>query len=60
MFFYPAGSRFALMEVKAILFYMLLSFKIEPNTKTQIPIKLKKNAGAVTSERGVHLRMTPR
>lgn len=36
------GSRFALMEIKALLYYLLLNFKIVLNEKTQIPLKLRK------------------
>lgn len=54
------GSRFALMEVKAVLYYLLLNFKFEPNADTQIPLKLKKSPGGVATEKGVNLRLTPR
>uniref|UniRef100_A0A1L8E408 Putative cytochrome n=1 Tax=Nyssomyia neivai TaxID=330878 RepID=A0A1L8E408_9DIPT len=53
------GSRFALMEVKAIMYYILLNFTIEPNEKTQIPLKLSKEPSMKT-EKGVHLQFTPR
>jgi len=49
------GSRFALMELKAIIYYLLLNFTVEPNEKTQIPIKLKKTPVALITEKGVHL-----
>ncbi|XP_059607669.1 probable cytochrome P450 9f2 [Phlebotomus argentipes] len=53
------GSRFALMEVKAFLFYLILNFKIEPNEKTQIPLKLTTNS-AMASEKGIWVQLTPR
>lgn len=54
------GSRFALMEAKAILYNLLLNFSFEPNEKTQIPLKLKKTAFSLMSESGVHLNLIPR
>lgn len=54
------GSRFALMEIKAILYNLLLKFTFEPNQQTQIPVKLQKNAFAVYSEKGIHLELKPR
>ncbi|XP_055696953.1 probable cytochrome P450 9f2 [Phlebotomus papatasi] len=53
------GSRFALMEVKALIYYILLNFKIEPNEKTQIPLKLTKNP-VILSEKGIWVQLTPR
>lgn len=53
------GSRFALMELKAILYHLLLNFSFEPNEKTNIPIKLKKVALSMQVD-GLHLEMKPR
>ncbi|XP_031624495.1 probable cytochrome P450 9f2 [Contarinia nasturtii] len=53
------GSRFALMELKAILYYLLLNFSFEPNKDTQIPLKMKKG-GFVNTENGVHLELKSR
>lgn len=50
------GSRFALMESKAILYYLLLNFSFEPNKDTQIPLKMKKGFVFAT-EKGVHLEL---
>ncbi|XP_058462590.1 probable cytochrome P450 9f2 [Malaya genurostris] len=36
------GSRFALMEVKAIMYQLLLNFRIERTEQTQIPLKIGK------------------
>lgn len=55
-----SGSRFALMEIKAILYYLLLKFAFEPTGKTQIPIKLKKSGFTPTPEDGVHVELKPR
>lgn len=54
------GSRFALMEVKAVFYYILLNFKIEPNSKSQIPLKLKKKPVGMVTERGIHISLKPR
>lgn len=46
------GSRFALMEAKAIYFHLLSSFIIEPSPKTQNPIKLKNESFSSVPEKG--------
>ncbi|XP_053685844.1 cytochrome P450 9e2-like [Sabethes cyaneus] len=33
------GSRFAMMEIKAMIYQLLLNFSIEPTEQTQIPLK---------------------
>lgn len=53
------GSRFALMELKAILYYLLLNFSFEVNKDTQIPLKMEKGMRMAT-EKGVHLELRPR
>lgn len=58
--FYISGSRFALMETKAIIYYMVLNFSLEPNQQTQIPIVLKKNPFTLTCEQGVNAELRPR
>lgn len=45
------------MEAKAVIYYLLLKFKFEPNIKSQIPIQLKKSITAMTSEKGIHLAL---
>ncbi|XP_037029354.1 cytochrome P450 9e2-like [Bradysia coprophila] len=52
------GSRFALMEIKVILYTLLLNFTFEANEKTQIPIKLRKIE--LAAKHGVHLELKPR
>lgn len=54
------GSRFALMELKTIIYYLLLSFDFEPTEKTQIPIKLSNNPTQLQSEKGVWVGFKPR
>lgn len=48
------------MEVKAVLYNLLLNFSIEPNAKTQIPVKIMKNAFTLIPEDGIHLEFKPR
>lgn len=38
------GSRFALVEIKALLFHLLLHYEIVPTAKTNFPIKLNKKS----------------
>ena len=54
------GSRFALMELKTLLYYLLLNFKFEVTAKTQIPLKYAKNPIMLKSEKGVWLALKPR
>lgn len=55
-----AGSRFALMEIKALFFYILVNFNIEAYDKTDIPIKIAKAAANWSTENGIHLELKPR
>lgn len=55
-----AGSRFALMNIKAIAFYLLLNFNIQPYEETQIPIKFAKAPAVLTPEKGIHLEFKQR
>lgn len=48
------------MEIKAVIYYLLLNFKFVPNAKTEIPVKLAKTAVGLKTERGVHLQLLPR
>lgn len=62
-FFFPklsTGSRFALLELKAILYHILLHFTLVPNAKSQIPLQLKKSSFALQSEKGVHVTLSRR
>lgn len=47
------GSRFALMQVKALIYHLSLNFSFHVTEKTQIPLKLKKSFGSVTTEKGI-------
>ena len=54
------GSRFALMEVKAVLYYMLLNFSFDVSEKTSIPLVLEKLPFAVKPKGGVWVGLKPR
>uniref|UniRef100_A0A182TG63 Uncharacterized protein n=1 Tax=Anopheles melas TaxID=34690 RepID=A0A182TG63_9DIPT len=54
------GSRFALMEAKAALYYLLLNFRLIPCAKTQIPLKLKKSSTQFATEQGIWLEFQSR
>lgn len=43
------------MEGKAILYYLLLKFSMEPNAKTNIPLKLEKTPFVMSFDGGMHL-----
>ncbi|XP_060522639.1 cytochrome P450 9e2-like [Cylas formicarius] len=45
------GSRFALLEVKVMLYHLLLKFQVVPTAKTQIPLKMSKSFN-FTAEKG--------
>ena len=54
------GSRFALMEVKTMLYYMLLNFTLEATEKTRIPLVLEKLQFADKIKDGVRVKLKPR
>ncbi|XP_059612264.1 probable cytochrome P450 9f2 [Phlebotomus argentipes] len=54
------GSRFALMELKATFFYLILNFTLEVTEKTQIPLQLAKTFANLQAEKGIHLKLRPR
>lgn len=55
------GSRFALMQIKTVLFNLLLKFSIEISENTQNPIKLKKNnVAALYPEIGFFVKLSSR
>ncbi|XP_058820111.1 probable cytochrome P450 9f2 [Topomyia yanbarensis] len=49
------GCRFALMEVKALIYYLLLRFSFERSENTQVPLKLRKGYTIVASESEVYV-----
>ncbi|XP_049539830.1 probable cytochrome P450 9f2 [Anopheles darlingi] len=54
------GSRFALMEVKAIVYHLLLTFRFERTEKTPVPMRLAKGFTTLQAADGVHLKLVPR
>ncbi|XP_055697001.1 cytochrome P450 9e2-like [Phlebotomus papatasi] len=54
------GSRFALMETKAIIYYILTKFTFEVSEKTQIPLKLAKSGLFLRGEKGFWVDLKPR
>ncbi|XP_044766583.1 uncharacterized protein LOC123322670 [Coccinella septempunctata] len=54
------GNRFALMEVKTLIFKILCHFEIVPIEKTQIPLKMNKNAFGFIPTDGFHLGLKRR
>lgn len=45
------------MELKAIVYSLLLKFEIIPNEKTQIPIRIAKIPLGARPEKGVHVQL---
>lgn len=43
------------MEVKAIIYYLVLNFSLEPNANSQIPIQLKKVPFGLSTEKGLKM-----
>ncbi|GAB0096690.1 hypothetical protein DMENIID0001_122330 [Sergentomyia squamirostris] len=54
------GSRFALMEVKAIIYYILTKFTFEVSIRTQVPLVLDKAGFALKPEKGWWVDLKPR
>jgi cytochrome P450 family 9 len=54
------GSRFALMELKTILYYLLSEFKFEACEKTEIPLKFSKAPFTIKPANGIWLNLKPR
>lgn len=47
------------MEVKAIIYKLLLNFTLEPNKDTQVPLKIKKGFKSMVDNL-VNLQLKPR
>lgn len=54
------GSRFALMEMKAILYHILTVARFEVCDKTQIPMKIAKDSYFLTPEKGFYVNIRKR
>ena len=54
------GSRFALLEIKTLFFYILSHFRIVPVEKTPIPLVISKKKFNLTAEKGFRLGLKRR
>ncbi|EZA47525.1 Cytochrome P450 9e2 [Ooceraea biroi] len=54
------GNRFALMEAKIMMFYLLWRCDLEPDVKTKLPMVLDKSAFITTAEGGFWLKLRAR
>lgn len=54
------ASRFALLQLKAVIFHILLEFKVECSPKTPIPLKLKGGTNALDPIGGFFNKLTIR
>lgn len=54
------GNRFALMETKIMLFYLVWRCDIEPDVKTKNPIVMNKKTFVITPENGFWLKLRAR
>nr|UZE89907.1 cytochrome P450 CYP9GP3 [Chrysoperla zastrowi sillemi] len=54
------ASRFAIMEVKLFLCYILANFNLEPTEKTPIPLKIKMSGFTYTAKDGFWIGLKPR
>ncbi|XP_055589836.1 probable cytochrome P450 9f2 [Uranotaenia lowii] len=54
------GSRLALMEIKAIMYALLLKFRFERNEQTQVPVQLLKGFVSLGVQDGMNLRLVRR
>ncbi|KAK9873662.1 hypothetical protein WA026_023525 [Henosepilachna vigintioctopunctata] len=54
------GSRFALLEIKAVLFHILCHFEIVPTQETNIPLQIDKSSFNVKSVNGFPLGLKRR
>ncbi|KAG5679852.1 hypothetical protein PVAND_009389 [Polypedilum vanderplanki] len=54
------GSRFALMEVKTIFYYLLLNFRIAKTDKTKIPLQFKSMSVGLKVKEGIWVALEPK
>ncbi|XP_055589837.1 cytochrome P450 9e2-like [Uranotaenia lowii] len=54
------ASRFALMEIKTIFYWLLKSFSLEQSNKTEIPLMLSKTSYSLLAENGVWMKLERR
>ncbi|NP_001352704.1 probable cytochrome P450 9f2 [Lucilia cuprina] len=54
------ANRFAIMEIKAFLFYLLRDYRLEASPKTMRPLELKKSGLQLVPEKGFWIQVVPR
>ncbi|KAK2585262.1 hypothetical protein KPH14_009960 [Odynerus spinipes] len=54
------GNRFALLEIKVLIFHLLARCNLKPCAKTSIPMKMSKKTISVTAENGFWMDIEPR
>ncbi|CAO1343924.1 unnamed protein product [Diamesa tonsa] len=54
------GSRFALMEIKALFFSILSHFRLEVSSKTEIPLQIKADTFQFRPKNGIWVQMKSR
>lgn len=59
MFFFVA-TNFGFMGLKSLLFHLLLSFRIQPYEKTQIPLKFVNSVTLFKPQNGIQLELQRR
>ncbi|XP_062558846.1 cytochrome P450 9e2-like [Armigeres subalbatus] len=54
------GMRFAMMELKCIVYYLLLNFRLERTEKTEVPPPLEKGYVTLGAANGIVLKLIPK
>ncbi|XP_049294625.1 probable cytochrome P450 9f2 isoform X3 [Anopheles funestus] len=54
------ASRFALMEIKTIVYHLLLNYEFNRSERTTVPIKLAKGLTPLKPEKGIYVQLNPR
>ncbi|XP_055696961.1 probable cytochrome P450 9f2 [Phlebotomus papatasi] len=54
------GSRFALMEVKSLIFYLIVNFHFDLSNKTEVPLVMKGSFVGLKARSGVWIKFRPR
>jgi cytochrome P450 len=54
------GSRFALLELKTVVYYLLLNFKFEKTERTLIPFEYEEIPFAMKPKDGIWIALKPR
>ncbi|XP_059611812.1 uncharacterized protein LOC132258498 [Phlebotomus argentipes] len=54
------GSRFALMEIKSLIYYLILNFHFDMSDKTEVPVVLVSSFVGLKARSGVWIKFRPR